>query len=201
MSGQRRVGSSVGSGSKTISEAEPVTSRTKWASSSMVRSSGFPMLTGPTSEESRRASEAPDLVLDEAEAPRLAAVPVHGQGLAPQRLHDEVGDDAAVAGGQPRPVRVEDAHDAHVDAVRPVHGHGQALGEALGLVVDAARPGGVDVAPVALHLGMHLGVAVDLAGARHQEARPVLPGQLEQPAGALAAHGQGVEGPGEVRRR
>ena len=56
MSGQRRVGSSVGNGSKTMSEVEPVTSRTKWASSSMVRSSGFPMLTGPVSEESSRAS-------------------------------------------------------------------------------------------------------------------------------------------------
>ena len=29
----------------------------------------------------------------------------------------------------------------------------------------------------------------------------MLPGQLEQPAGALAAHGQRVEGPGEIRRR
>ena len=48
---------------------------------------------------------------------------------------------------------------------------------------------------------MHLGVAVDLACARHQEPRAVGAGQLEQPAGALAAHGQRVEGAGEVGRR
>ena len=48
---------------------------------------------------------------------------------------------------------------------------------------------------------MHLGVAVDLAGAGHEEAGVVRPGQLEQPAGALAPHGQGVEGPGQIGRR
>ena len=107
------------------------------------------MLTGPVSEESSRASRPPDLVVDEAQAPGLTPVAVDRQRLAPQRLHDEVRDDPAVAGREPGPVGVEDTGDAHVDAVGAVHGHGQALGEALGLVVDAARPGGVDVAPVA----------------------------------------------------
>ena len=104
-------------------------------------------------------------------------------------------------GDEPRAVGVEDAGDAHVDAVRAVHGHGEALGEPLGLVVDAARPGRVDVAPVGLDLGVHLGVAVDLARARHEEPGVVRSGQLEQAARALAADGQRVEGPGEVRRR
>ena len=114
MSGQRRVGSSVGSGSKTTSDVDPVTSRTKCARSSIERSSGLPMLTGPVSDESSRASRPGDLVVDEAQAPRLAAVAVDGQGLAPQRLHDEVGHDPAVAGRQPRAVGVEDPGDAHV---------------------------------------------------------------------------------------
>ena len=40
---------------------------------------------------------------------------------------------------------------------------------------------------------MDLGVAVDLAGAGHEEPRLVVPGQLEQAPGALAARGQGLE--------
>ena len=75
------------------------------------------------------------------------------------------------------------------------------LGEPLGLVVDTAWPGGVDVAPVGLDLGMDLGVPVDLARACHEEAGLVCPGQLEQPTGALAADRQRVERPGEVGRR
>jgi hypothetical protein len=49
-------------------------------------------------------------------------------------------------------------------------GHGERLGEALGLIVDAARADRVDVAPVRLRLGMDLWVAVDLAGRGEQEA-------------------------------
>ena len=53
MSGWRWVGSSVGSGSNTISDDEPVTSSTAWASSRIVNSFGLPMLTGPTWSDRR----------------------------------------------------------------------------------------------------------------------------------------------------
>ena len=187
MSGQRRVGSSVGSGSKTIPDVDPVTSRTKCARSRHGALVGVADVDGAGERGVEQGQQAPDLVVDEAQAPGLAAVPVDGQGLAPQGLHDEVGHDPAVARREPGAVGVEDPGDAHVHPVGAVHGHGQALGEPLGLVVDAARAGRVDVAPVALDLGVHLGVPVDLAGARHEEAGAVRPGQLEQAPRALAA--------------
>src|SRR5690606_36652555 len=55
MSGRRWAGSSAGSGSWTISELDPVTSRTSSASSRTVYSSGLPMLTGPVTSLSRRS--------------------------------------------------------------------------------------------------------------------------------------------------
>ena len=64
---------------------------------------------------------------------------------------------------------VEDAHDARVDAVEAVIGHGHGLGEALGLVVHAARAHRVDVAPVVLALRVHERVAVHLGGRGEEE--------------------------------
>ena len=141
------------------------------------------------------------LVVDVAQAPGLGAVPVDREGPAGEGLHDEVGDDASVTGRQPRAVGVEDPDDRHVGAVGPVLGHGQGLGEPLGLVVDAARAHRVDVAAVVLRLGVDQGFAVDLAGGGEQEAGPVLPGQHQQAAGPLAAHGQGLQRAGEVGGR
>jgi hypothetical protein len=52
MSGWRCVGSPIGSGSNTMSEDDPVTSRMMSAKSSIVYSSGLPILTGSTTSES-----------------------------------------------------------------------------------------------------------------------------------------------------
>ena len=109
-----------------------------------------------------------------AEAARLQAVAVDGEGLAAQRLHHEVGDDAAVVGLEARAVGVEDAHHVGVDAVVAVVGGDGGFGEALGLVVDGARADGIDVAPVGLDLGMDLGVAVALGGGGMEEPGVVL---------------------------
>src|SRR4029450_7277709 len=68
--------------------------------------------------------DALDQVGDEAEDARLRAVAVDGDGLAAQRLGDEVRPHAPVAQPHARSVRVEDAHDARRDAVRAVIGHG-----------------------------------------------------------------------------
>ena len=59
--------------------------------------------------------------------------------------------------------------DLDGDAVGPVVGHRHGLRVALGLVVDAARADGVDVAPVLLGLRMDQWVAVDLGRGREQE--------------------------------
>ena len=74
-----------------------------------------------------------------------------------------------------------------------VVGHGHRLGEALGLVVDAAGADRVDVAPVGLGLRVHLRVAVDLAGRGQEEAGALGLGQAEGVVGAEAADLQGLD--------
>ena len=90
----------------------------------------------------------------------------------------------------PRAVGVEDADDPGLDAVVAVIGHGDGLGEPLGLVVAAAGADRVDVAPVVFALGVDLGVAVDLGRARQQE--PGILG-LGQPQGVVRAQRADLE--------
>ena len=78
---------------------------------------------------------------------------------------EERGQHAAVVEAHPRTVRVEDPDDLRAQAVHLAVGHRDGLGEALRLVVHAARPDGIHVAPVGLGLRVDLRVAVDLAGA------------------------------------
>ena len=77
-------------------------------------------------------------------------------------------------------MRVEDADDAGLDAVRAVIRHGERLGETLGLVVHATRPDRVDVAPVLLVLRVDERVAVHLGGGGQQEACVLLLGEAER---------------------
>src|SRR5437588_204845 len=67
--------------------------------------------------------QAPDLIVDVAEAARLAAVAVHRDRLALQGLDDEVGDDPAVVRAHTGSVRVEDPHDTDVQPVAAVVRH------------------------------------------------------------------------------
>ena len=92
--------------------------------------------------------DAFDQIGDVAKAARLRALAENRDGLVRERLADERRHDAAVVQPHPRAVGVEDADDARLDLVLAVIGHRQRLGEALGLVVAAARADGVDVAPV-----------------------------------------------------
>src|SRR4051795_8447856 len=121
-----------------------------------------------------------DQIVDVTERPRLRAVAEHRDRPVLQRLAQKRRDRPAVVGAHPRTVGVEDPHDRRVDALLAVIGHRQRLGVALGLVVDAARPDRVDVAPVGLRLRMDLRVAVDLAGGEEQEAGAVGLGQAER---------------------
>ena len=139
-----------------------------------------------------------DLVLDVAERARLRAVAEHRDRPVLERLAQERRDRAAVVGAHPRPVGVEDPHDRRVHALLAVVGHRQRLGVALGLVVHAARPDRVDVTPVGLGLGMHLRVAVDLAGRGDQEAGAVRLGQAERVVRPVGADLQRVQRQAQV---
>src|SRR4051812_23317931 len=73
--------------------------------------------------EQRR--DAADLVVHEAERPRLLAVAVHRERLAAHGLHEEVRHDAPVGGPQTRPEGIEDADDADVEAMAAVVREGE----------------------------------------------------------------------------
>ena len=128
-----------------------------------------------------------------AEGARLAAVAEDGQGLAAQGLAHEGRQGAPVVQAHARTVGVEDPHDAALEGVVPVVAHGHRLGEALGLVVDAAGPDRVDVTPVVLLLGVHQGVAVALRGRGQEEARALRVGQTEGFVGPERADLEGLD--------
>src|SRR5579885_60903 len=124
--------------------------------------------------------DAFDQVGNVTEAAGLSALAEDGDGLVFERLTDEGRHDAAIVKAHPRAVGVEDAHDARLDFVFAMVGHGQRLGEPLGLVVTAARADGVDVAPVFLGLWMDERVAINLGRGSQQEPRPFVFGQAER---------------------
>ena len=91
MSGRRCVG--VVGGQRLEHEVDastPVTSSTSSASSSIVNSSGLPMFIGLDVVGVEQREQPGDLVVDVAERPRLLAVAVDRERLAPHRLREEV---------------------------------------------------------------------------------------------------------------
>ena len=145
--------------------------------------------------------QALDLVVHIAERSGLGPVAVDREGPTAQRLVDEVGDDPSVVGPQARAVGVEYPGDANVHAVRAVVGRSHRFGEALGLVVDAPGPYGVDVAPVVFALRANQGVPVHLRRRGQQVARAVAKGDSEGDVRAQAAHLQRLDRHPDVVRR
>src|SRR5919106_3342242 len=89
--------------------------------------------------------ESANLVVDVAEAPRLAAVAEHSHRLVLERLAQEGRDRPTVVRSHPAAVGIEDPRDARVHALLAVIGHRQRLRVALCLVVDAPWPNRIDV--------------------------------------------------------
>src|SRR5919197_314139 len=148
--------------------------------------------------------EPANQVVDVAEAPRLRALAEDGDRLALERLPHERRDGAPVVRAHTRSVGVEDPDDAGVDALMAVVGHRERLRVPLRLVVDAARPDGIDVSPIALRLRMDERVAIDLARRGEEEACPLVLRQAERvvrPVGAdlerVERHAQVVDRAGE----
>src|SRR5579864_2227117 len=103
-------------------------------------------------------------------------------------LSDEVGHDPTVVDTHSGSVGVEDPGNADIQAVPPVIGRGEGLGESLRLVVDRADADGVYVAPVAFGLGVDEGFAVDLAGRCLKKGRSVTLGNVQEVRHSSAAH-------------
>ena len=123
-------------------------------------------------------------VVHVAEGPRLGAGAVERQRLAAQGLDDEIADHPAVIGQHAGPVGVEDAHDANLHAMHALVVKAEGFGHPLALVVAGADAMGVDVAAIALGLGMDLRIAVDLGRAGEQQPRPNPAGQAQHVVGA-----------------
>jgi hypothetical protein len=118
-----------------------------------------------------------DQVVHVAEGAGLLALPVNGERLAAQRLHDEIRDHPPIRFRHPRPVGVEDPGDPDVHPGLAVVIHHERLGHPLAFVVARARADRVHVAPVALRLRVHVGITVDLGGGGLEDAGPDAPGQ------------------------
>jgi len=78
-----------------------------------------------------------------AERAGLLAIAEHGQRLAGQRLHHEVGHHSPIVLVHARAVGAEDARDADLNPVLARVACGQGLGAALALVVAGARSDGI----------------------------------------------------------
>lgn len=128
-----------------------------------------------------------DQIVHVAKGSGLGAVAVDGDGIAPQGLHDEIGDHSAVVGVHARTIGVEQTSHAHGQTVLTVVGKKQGFGAAFALVVAGAQANGIDVAPVRFWLGVHGGVAVDLAGRGLKDFGPDPFGQAEHVDGAMHA--------------
>jgi len=115
--------------------------------------------------------DAVDEIGDVTEAARLLPVAEDRDVLVDERLRDERRHGAAIADAHARAVGVEDADDLGVDLVEAAIRDRHRLREPLGLVVDAARPDRVDVAPVGFLLRMLERIAVDLRRRGDHERR------------------------------
>ena len=110
---------------------------------------------------------------------RLAAVAEDRDVFAAQRLANEVRHHAAVERMHPRPVGIENPHDAHVDLVHAVVVHEQRFGRPFAFVVTGPRADRIHRAAIRFGLRMDLRIAVDFAGRGLQDFRPAALGQAQ----------------------
>src|ERR1700733_10171565 len=123
----------------------------------------------------RRGLHHPNNRLDEVvnvtKRARLGAIPVNGDLVTPQRLHDKIGDYAPIIGVHPRAVSVKDTHDLDRHIVLSSIVEKQSLRAPFSFVIAGSSADRVDVAPVFFRLRMHRGVAVDLGCRRLKNCR------------------------------
>ena len=127
-----------------------------------------------------------------AERPCLRAIPVNGDGLALQGLHDEIGDYPAVVGVHPRAVCVEQSSDLDGEAVLAVVGEEEGFRAAFAFIVAGAVAYRVDVAPVGFGLRVYVRVAVDLGGRGLEDRDAQAFGQAQHVDGPVYASLDGL---------
>jgi len=150
----------------------------------------IPQIDGPAivALVQHQPDEAFHQIVDIAEGAGLIPAAIDGDVVARQGLGDRVGDHAPVVGAHARTISVEDARHARVATLGSEIIKRQRLGGAFAFIVAGAWTGGIHVAPIALLLGMHLWIAIDLAGGGEQETRRV---SLSQGEKMMRAHDAG----------
>ena len=109
----------------------------------------------------------------------MAAIAVQSQRLAPQRLHNKIADYPTVIRKHPRAIGIEDLRHPYLHIIHSEVIETKGFSDALTFVVATAHTNRIDRAPVTLRLGMHLRVAVHLAGASEQQPRSHPPGKTK----------------------
>ena len=135
------------------------------------------------------------------ETPRLFSVAINRQRHPAQRLKNEVRQCAAVVQTHPRPIGIEDSHDARVHFMIAVIRHGHGFGKALGFIINAARANGVHVSPVVFVLWRNFRVAVTFAGGSKKKLRILGPREAQSIVRAERPHLQRGDGHLEVIHR
>ena len=133
------------------------------------------------------AHHALDKIVHITEGSGLFAIAINGNGLAEQGLNDEIGDHPAIMGMHLGAIGIEDT--AHLDGnmmLAPVREE-QRLGTALAFIIAGTDAVGVHMAPVGLHLRMHFGIPVDLAGGSLEDAGLHALGKAEHVGGSIDA--------------
>ena len=92
----------------------------------------------------------------------MLTVAVNSDGLALQRLNNEIRDDAAITWVHARPIGVENTRNFNVEIMLAVIVEKERFGAAFAFIVASARADRVNIAPIAFRLWMHRGVAVNL---------------------------------------
>jgi hypothetical protein len=140
-----------------------------------------------------------------AEGARLLAIAQDEERRSPAGIRD-VGRNQPAVPGHSLSIRVKDPRNDGIDAPLDVVRHGQALGEALSLVVGAPGSDGIQGSQGGLSLRALQWIPVDGIGGGEQKAAPVLAGHIEhrrrsERRGSSDLHRMRAEEPGIGGRR
>src|SRR5262249_44965764 len=105
-----------------------------------------------------------DQIIDVAEAPRLHTIAVDSDVLTSERLYDEIRNHSPIMLLHAPPRGIENPPHFDSKAMLTPIVEEQCLGAPLALIVARPRAHGINPAPIAFGLRMHLRVAIDLRG-------------------------------------
>ena len=140
---------------------------------------GITQVDGPDGIAIHQADQAIDQIVDITKETALAAVPIEGDRLTAQGLHDEITHHTAIVGQHAWTVGVEDASDADLAAVHALVIEAKGFSDAFALVVTGANADRIHTSAITLGLGMHVWIAIDLTGGGEQQAGLYAAGQAQ----------------------